>query len=408
VKPASPHSDRAHAKLSPSSASRWMQCPGSVRLSAGIADKSSVFADEGTAAHMLAERCLRHELRAEHAAGFYVDITRTRGLLFADEPGDGRFFVDDEMVDGVQMYLDHVRGLFSICDEHAIEQRLSLAHVHPDIFGTGDAVGYVMATDHLHVVDFKYGRGVAVEPNMNPQLLCYGAGALHAFETSGHKVRNITLHIVQPRAPHPNGPIRKCVVMRSAMSMWEVDLKLAALATEAKDAPLSAGEHCRFCRAAAVCPERRRASLDAAGAEFTDKGALIVQPVQELTPVSMGRLLSEIDQIEAWCRRVREHAHMEATHGRLPEGWKLVAKRAYRKWKDEEAAADALRAKGLEDEDIYARKLMSPAAADKLLKSDAKSLVSLVSKESSGTVLAPLEDTRPAVLADPAIEFGEH
>jgi hypothetical protein len=407
MKPAAPHSDRAHATLSPSSASRWMQCPGSVRLSAGIADKSSVFADEGTAAHMLAEHCLKHDLQAGYAAGFYVDIKKAQGFL-DDEPGDGRFFVDDEMADGVQMYLDHVRGLFAICDEHAIEQRLDITHVHPGIFGTGDAVGYVQALDRLHVVDFKYGRGVAVNPTENEQLLCYGSGAMRAFETAGHHVRTVTLHVVQPRAPHPDGPIRQWCLTHKEMKAFEARLSEAALATEEPNAPLAAGEHCRFCRAAAVCPERRRASLEAAGAEFTDKGALIVQPVQELSSIQMGRLLSEIDQIEAWCRRVREHAHMEATHGRLPEGWKLVAKRAYRKWKDEELAAEAMRDKGLDDEDIYSRKIISPAAADKLLKKDAKGLAALVSKESSGTVLAPLEDTRPAVLADPAIEFGEH
>lgn len=389
------HTERKHARLAPSAAHRWIACPGTVRMCEAIPDSGpSVFADEGTAAHELAERCLNNGGDAVAYSGQWIEVNGTR------------FEVDDEMVEGVQMYLDYVRLLFDKCDYYFIEERVDCTHIHPEIWGTGDAIGYEEAIEHLHVCDFKYGRGVAVDPEDNEQEMIYASGAIKRMAREGRRVRKVTLHIVQPRAPHKDGLIRTWSAGINYITDFEHRARAAAKATEDPAAPLKAGDHCKFCRAAAICPERRQTALDAARIEFGDDGVMDAPKFERFSPDQLGRLLSEIDQVEAWCKAVREFAHFEAGEGRLPAGWKLVARRAVRKWKDEATTIAALKTIfELSDDDLFTKKLISPAGADKLLGKEAKKLAGLYSKVSSGTTLAPENDPREAVRADPGVEF---
>jgi hypothetical protein len=406
------HAARKHARLAPSAAHRWMNCPGSVALCEDIPDRGSVFADEGTAAHTLAEQCLSQGEDAQDFAGFWVDVAV--GLI---EPvagpltGPRTFEVDEEMIDGVQMYVDYVRELIKKCDTFGFEERVDCTHLHPEIWGTGDYVGYEEATQHAHVCDFKYGRGVAVDALENEQLLIYASGAVTKLAKQGNAVRKITVHIVQPRAPHKDGPVRTYTLLADDLLLFENNVLSMAEATGEPDAPLHAGDHCRFCKAAGTCPERRDASLLAAEIEFSPEGEMQARVVTELTPEEIGRLMHEVGQIEAWCEAVRKHAHLEASHGRMPEGWKLVAKRAPRKWINElQAAVNLKEIFDLEDDDIFTKKLISPAGAEKLVGKKgnaAAQLKALYSKRSSGSVLAPLDDPREAVQSDASAEFGD-
>jgi hypothetical protein len=399
------HTERAHAILAPSSASRWIACPGSIAACEGIPDKSSIFADEGTAAHMLAEYCLQHNEAADSYLGSFIDIRGKQNIV--TDPGDNRFPIDEEMVEGVQLYVDFCQNIFDRSDMYLIEQRLALPHIDPDIFGTVDACGYMAATGHLHVPDFKYGAGVPVNPNENPQGLCYASAATHYWERKGYEVRKITISIVQPRAPHKDGPIRSWTIDRGDLHSFNNLLKAAAVRAKAVNAERRAGSHCRFCRAAPMCPERKELSAEQARIEFGAVGEIKTPELAALTSADLGKMLSEIDQVEAWCRRVREYAHEEAVHGRSPEGYKLVAKRAFRKWKDEIYAAKELLFAGLNRDELHVTKLISPAQADKLLgKKDAEKIKGLWLKESSGSTLAPVADPRPAVGTDPKDEFG--
>src|SRR5690606_30785348 len=126
-------------------------------------------------------------------------------------------------------------------------------------------------------------------------------------------VRKVTLHIVQPRAHHAKGPVRTWTTTIAGLREFEARLKKAAEATDDPRAPFVAGEHCKFCQASAICPERRRASLKAAAIEFGEDGEMEAPDPAQMSSADIGTLLSEIDQIEDWCRRVREHAHAEAT-----------------------------------------------------------------------------------------------
>lgn len=402
------HKDRSHATLAPSAAHRWIECPGSIALSAGVEGKSSVFAAEGTAAHELASQCLTNGFDADHYADYVIDISApgiaTRFLMPGAPLGDDdtRFVVDEEMVEGVQLYVDYVRKLASSHGkgenyEIEVEVRLDMRHIHRSIFGTGDTILYDKINKRLHVLDFKYGKGVVVDVTANPQLLTYAAGAAHLYHN--REVRAVFLHIVQPRAPHQDGAIRTYQLDLIDLMEFEQVLGNAARATEDPDAPLHAGDWCRFCPALAFCPEARRHSTEAALAEFAEPA--------RLSPEQLTKVLGEADLIGDWVKAVQVFAHAEAVAGRCPEGYKLVPKRAMRRWKDDclaEAAFSAL----FDPAAIYTEpKFKSPAQIEKAIgKKTFACMTDLVTKVSSGTNLVPLSDPRAAAKADGLEEFA--
>lgn len=411
---AEPHVDRAHAKRAPSAAHRWWACPGSIRMSEGVEQRTSSYAAEGTAAHELAAHCLKENLPPENFLGSVIDIAaKSPGEMFGNRgltDNLTRFEVDEEMVEGVRLYVDVVESLKPKDGDFEldVEQRLDMTHLHPDIFGTGDVVLYQVKAGRLHVVDLKYGKGVAVEPEGNPQLMLYGAGAARRYHNRA--LNEIVLHIVQPRAPHVRGPVRSWVTDPLALLEFEDDIAAAAKRTEAADAPLVAGEHCRFCPAAGFCPALRDQTMDEAMAEFTDEGVTLPVSPGEVSPDKRAIVLRAADCIQNWVKSVQEFEHGEAMAGRCAPGFKLVAKRATRKWRDEDEVRDKLLVE-LEktEDDIHVEpKMKSPAQIEAMLgkKPFAKEMSGFVVKASSGVNLVPEEDPRPAVSVDAASEFG--
>lgn len=404
------HSSRAHARLAPSAAHRWIECPGSVRLSDGMPNETSSFAAEGTAAHELCADVLMGGGPAADRLGQYVDV-KTAKIVDTPEDTDeeNRFFeITEEMADAVEMYASHVLGLVRSPDDLVdVEQRLDMTHLHPGIFGTGDATVFQVDEQHLHVCDFKYGKGVAVDADRNPQLLLYAAGAARRMHNA--RIAKLTVHIVQPRAPHPKGPIRSYEIDLLDLFEFEFDLAKAAAATDSPDAPFAAGDWCRFCPAQPVCPTVRGARLSAAAAEFGDIGEPIALPPPErLSDDRLGLLLKEADQIGNYVKAVQEYAHTQALAGQLPAGFKLVAKRAVRKWLNEDVAKARLL--DLAIEPFEAPKLKSPAKVEshfpgKNKAERQKAMADLVEAKSSGTNLVPSEDPRPAVKVGPSADF---
>jgi Protein of unknown function (DUF2800). len=305
------------------------------------------------------------------------------------------------MADAVQEYLDLCRRFMIKPWEFSIEQRLDLTEVHPDIFGTGDFVSYHPPTKALIVADFKYGKGHAVEIDQNKQLLTYAVGAALRYHNRGLGI--ITLYVVQPRCPHKDGSVREANYDSIELLEFRADLADAALATEAKGAPLAAGEWCKFCPAAGVCPELRKKATALAEAEFSEG------EVSGLSPEKVGEILRQAGLLKDWIKRVEAYAQTEAQHGRLPTGFKLVAKRATRKWRSPEDARTYLSTiLELDDEQIFAEpKMKSPAQIEAVIGKKRKAEISeLYESVSSGANLVPMEDPRPELRPDAEKEFG--
>lgn len=392
----------AHAKLGPSSAERWFNCAGSIRASQGMENRSGVFAAEGTAAHSLAAYCLEHGFDAARFLGAVAGPDGVNDDVSATADEETTFEVTDEMADAVQTYLDLCRRFMVTPWEYEIEQRLDLTAVHKDVFGTGDFISYHPETKALVVVDYKHGKGHAVEVDQNKQLLTYALGAALRHHNRG--ISGIDLYVVQPRCPHKDGPERWARYDTVELLEFRASLAEAATATEDPKAAIVAGEWCLFCPAAAVCPARRELAVKAAEGEFGEDA-----PVEGMSADRLAEILREADQMKNWIKRVEAYAQSEAQHGRLPTGFKLVAKRATRKWKSQDDAKTYLTAVlELDEAEIFVDpKMKSPAQIEAVIgKKRKKELDGLWEAISSGANLVPNEDPRPELKPDAETEFS--
>lgn len=389
---ATPHGDRAHAALGASGAYRWMACPGSVRLSAGIESKSSAYAEEGTVAHQLAELCLRNGQDPIE----WVD--RKIPAKY------GEHFVTGEMAEAVTVYVDYIRTHIIAGDQVQIEQRFDLSSlgVGVPMFGTCDSVIYMPEYRKMIVVDFKYGAGIAVEAVGNPQLRYYALGSLLSMPDAA--VDSISVVVVQPRAFHVDGPIRSENITSYDLAEWSAELVEAAKRTTEPDAHLFAGDHCRFCPALAICPAQRERAVAVIEADFAPL------PPETLTPAELAAVLdkrAQLDAVVAWYKAVEAHAYSLAIGGEHVPGYKLVQGRAGNKaWADEDDAALALELAGVAPEDLWTRKLVSPAAAEKLVgKTAAKDLAQYVARKPGVPTLVPVSDKRQAIECGATADF---
>jgi hypothetical protein len=224
----------AHSQLSASGAQRWIACPGSIRASHGIIGTTSVYADEGSAAHELARLCLKEGNNTSHYVGRQI----------------GEFTVDTNIAAFVQIYVSACRRAKAGADVFLIEHQFDLAALKPplEMFGTADCVAYSRSRRELQIVDLKYGRGVWVTARDNPQLLYYALGAALAIDGP---VSAIVMTIVQPRT---KGDVERTATIDAVeLVEWGFELLAAAAATQAPNAPLAAGAHCKFCPAKGTC-----------------------------------------------------------------------------------------------------------------------------------------------------------
>ncbi len=418
------HTGRAHSKLGPSAASRWMVCAGSVGMSEGQPNKSTVFALEGTAAHEFNEFIMSTGHDPLDWLGGVVDLEATdKNLMFLPDSAhlDDReryFEIDDEMVEGCQLTIDVVEEYYSRVDGDVLmlETRLDMSWIHPKLFGTGDILIYKRRTKQLIVIDYKYGRGYAVEVEDNPQVLTYAVGAANMFEEEG--VEEVVSVIVQPRAFHRSGGVRKDVIDSLDLAIFEGMLIDAAARTDDPDAPLMAGEHCKFCPAAHGCETLRSYNHDLAGVKLADGDELTeahMPRMSDMTPEQLGRIVREVKIFEGWLKRVMQYAHNEGMEGRIPAGCKMVEKRAYRKFTiSEDEIVTILDLEGMtEDDYMKDPKMLTLAQLEKAvgkkrfaeLFGKENEADSVIKKESSGYVLAPAEDERQAVKLDKSDAF---
>jgi hypothetical protein len=389
----------AHSKIGASSMKRWAACPGSVRLSRDIESRSSAFAEEGTLAHAVGEAILCDQ-----------EVTPDANFFYTDHGVEKTATVTQEMLSHVETYEDAVRSRWDGVEGHMlVEQRFHLADLHAGLFGTSDAIVWQPGLRRLSVIDLKYGAGVPVEVTDNPQLLYYGLGALLA--NPQWKPVEVEVVIAQPRCPHSDGPVRSQVLpvvdlidfagelvaavkMTEEAARWHGQVAIEAWTTEY----LKAGDHCRWCPAAATCPKLT--------AKAQEQAKLVFAPGVAYDHGQLAETLEWLPILAAWIKNVREFAYAEAEKGHDIPRHKLVEKRATRKWRNEADAMAGLSA-FLDDAELFEKKLITPAAAEKLLpKADREALDLLCVKESSGHTLVHESDKRDAVKIDAKSAFA--
>lgn len=354
-----------HSLYSPSAANRWLACPGSLDYAAE--DSSSVYAAEGTVAHELAAECWALGYPPStlvgikrSVEGFEIEITA-------------------EMAEAVQVYLDHLESIAG-GKTVLIEKRL-VSSDQPDFGGTVDAILFDSKNHNYHVIDFKFGAGVAVDVQRNLQLSCY-AILLQEFlriETE------VSLTIVQPRAYHADGPIRTWV----ADTDWLADVKdrLGVIFSGLRAGELNAGDHCRWCPCKSECPEIRELTLRTAQQEFSQIA---------MTPETAAEILSKRTAVEAYFDHVYAWAHGQAEKGVEIPGHKLVTRIGNRRWAvPAEEVEKHCRRNKIGKKLIYKTELLSPAQLEKVAGKDV--VADLTDRPVLGTSLVPSTDKRPAV-----------
>lgn len=344
----------AHARLSPSAAKRWVTCPGSVAAieACPVQDTPSEAADEGTAAHALAEILLRERI-----------ALRGQGeLLKAWKAEYGDRYDANELKAGVVPYVDFVTEAWDDLGGRKrarllLEQRV---HVIDGVYGTADAVIISGKKKVLHVIDLKFGRGVRVEAEGNPQLRCYALGALRDAELE-QEIEEVWMTIVQPRH-RDGGHVSTAVMTADDLHDWEEELIIAAGAADDPDSPrVPSEEGCRFCPAAPWCPERAAEVAEAVGLGGDREPA---EQVISYSPSVLSHAMGQVESVEGWCKAVRREALRQAgTEEGLP-GWHLKPGRTRRSVTVE--AAQALVDFGMVDEDLAFTR--TPSTLSKLEK----------------------------------------
>lgn len=361
------HKDRAHALLSASSSSRWLKCPPSAVAASLYPNTETEFTREGTLAHEVAEAVARRYLAgaSTHPVVDLPDVT-------------------SEMISCAIDYADYIQELMKSPDAVVLlEQRLDFSPWVPDGFGTGDCL--ILQGDHLDVIDYKYGQGVEVSAIENSQMRLYGLGALYEFGAI-YDIATVSLHIFQPRKDN----ISFEDMTASELLAWGEEVKpVAADAAEGKGEHC-AGDHCRFCPHAGVCPALAASCL----AVFNEHP---LSTVPALAPEQVASILAVESQISAWLKAVKEHALAALLDGGDVPGYKVVAGRSLRQWADELEVAGLLEAAGYTREQITKTEVLSPAAMEKALgkKKVAELLSGQILTPTGAPTLAPASDKRP-------------
>lgn len=361
-----------HAFLSASGAHRWMHCTPSAMLEKQFPDNAGSYAVEGTLAHSMAEWKLRKQFEIMKPSDYKQQLV----TMQADK------LYQPEMDGYTDTYVDYIRSLcmaFPSTPYVVIEKRLDFSHIVPGGFGTGDCV--ILYGDTLHICDLKYGKGVPVSAENNPQLRLYALGAIHEYCLL-YDIKEVQMHIIQPRLDN----ISTDTLTGDALQQWGDSVKPLAEQAANGTGEFHAGDWCRFCRAKAQCRARAVQMLEI-GEKRNDT---------LLSDVEIGEILTAAQSLQSWVKSLEEYVEKQLIAGKEIPGWKLVEGRSNRAIIDTDAAFPVLEQSGYDEALLYERRPLNLTALEKLCGK--KHLTELIGnyivKPPGKPTVVPVEDKR--------------
>ena len=371
-----------HAILSASGSHRWLNCTPSARLELEFENTTSEAAREGTAAHALCEHKLKKFLkkRSKRPVSDYNS---------------------DEMEECTDAYAEFVMEQYEEAKKSCkdpvilIEQKLDFSCYVPEGFGTGDCI--IISDDKLHIIDFKYGQGILVEAEHNPQMMLYALGALEIYDAL-YNIKEISMTIFQPRREN----VSTWTISIEELKVWaEEELKPKAQMANEGNGEYLPGEWCTFCKAAVKCRARAEEKMKLARMEFK------MPPL--LTDAEIEEVLTVLPDLTKWANEITAYATEAAIHhGKEWNGFKVVEGRSNRKYRDEQLVAEAAKEHGYTD--IYRQSLIPMTEMQKLMGKSAfeEILGDLIYKPPGKPTLVPNTDKRPAMnVTNAENEFNE-
>lgn len=385
-----------HAKLSASAAKRWMSCPPSALLEAEYPDQGSAYAEEGTYAHSLAETLLR--------------LWNTQGVSHKAKTEEIRTlsqnkYHNQSLEEHVQAYVNLVKAKYREACKRSkdaflgIERRVDFSTWVPGGFGTADAV--ILSDGQMEIVDLKFGRGVRVVAQDNPQIRLYALGALDEYDLL-YDIETVRMTICQPRVEE--GITTEEMTVEALCRWAEQELAPRAQLAAAGEGDFAVGTWCTFCKHRGRCRARAEEALRLVQKDFALKDPY------ELTPEEIGAALHDADSYIKWIKDIQQTALEDLMRGQSVPGWKAVAGRSNRTYADPEAVAAALTAAGYDPAAIYApRELKGLTALEKAVgkKKLERIAGTFIVKPEGKPTLAPEDDVRPALAADSKKAFEE-
>ena len=370
------HSERAHAVLSASGADKWLNCPPSARLEESYPDISSPYAKEGTLAHEIAEFKTRN---------YFIETLPKRTFTSKLNKFKKDELYQNEMDEYTESYLEYIKEVamkYPSKPYIALEKKIDFSKYVPDGYGTCDCI--LIHGNDMHIIDFKYGKGVPVSAENNSQLMLYALGALEAYSML-YQIETVHLSIFQPRLDNIS-----CFEISAAnLLSWAIE-EVEPKAKLAYDGigDFNAGEHCRFCKAQAQC----RAKAESIISVFPVKN----EPAL-LTDDEIGLILAKAKELVSWSNAVEDYALNAILSGKEIRGWKAVEGRSVRVFSDADKAFEKIVESGTPEEMLYERKPLSLSQIEKLLgKKEFENIVSsFVIKPQGKPTLAPSDDKRP-------------
>lgn len=370
-----------HARLSASGAKRWMACTPSVALEEQFPESTSTYADEGSFAHSLAELIINYNLHNITKAEFNKRLEKLKQNEYYNQE------MQDYIDDYVRQIWEFTNEAKMLCPDIIVltEQKLDFSEYVPEGFGTGDVV--IIANDELHIIDLKYGKGVGVSAEENPQTRLYGIGALAAFDML-YDISRVRMTICQPRLDMTTSETLTVDELRE----WaENEVKPRAALAMAGEGEYVVGDHCRFCKAKAICRARAEYNLELTKMEFAAP--------ELLQDDEIGEVLRKAEQLANWVTDITEWALQEAINGKKFDGWKVVEGRSNRKYLDDIKVAEKLKEAGYDEAVLYEKKLYGITAMEKLVgkKKFEELLSDLIIKPQGKPTLVPESDKRPEI-----------